>query len=371
MRAKPLILVVDDSPLNRKMLRKMLGRSGYELLEADSGQAALDIARGSEPDLILLDIMMPGMDGFAVCTELQAAARTSGIPVIFISAMDDTDSIVKGLEIGGVDYVRKPFAMAEVLARVKVHLGLKYARERLVQDQMKMLEELGQTQKSFLIDPQDMSEARFEYVFQPVLEAGGDFLDVVHLGEGNYAYIIADVSGHSLGTAYLTSALKIVFEENLALDQPVQEVLSIINAVLKRVLGERQFLTAGVTLINREEGSLKHFNAGHHPPVLVPGAGESEFLEGSGDLLGMFDKTEFGCVEREVQTGDRIFFYTDGLIETSDYGYSGKKAKEDLYRACISAKKEPLKTALDRIVQTMCPPPCGFHDDMIIMGTEI
>src|SRR6056297_2566040 len=105
MRTKSSILVVDDYPLNRKVLRRMLEQKGYETLEADSGQRALELARKHMPDLILLDIMKPGLDGYSTCGELQADSNTSVIPVIFISAMDETESIVRGLNSGGVDYI--------------------------------------------------------------------------------------------------------------------------------------------------------------------------------------------------------------------------------------------------------------------------
>lgn len=365
MRANSLVLIADDYPLNRKILRKVLDKNGYRVLEADSGGEALRLAREEIPDLILLDIMMPGMDGFAVCGELQSESATSAIPVIFISAMDDTDSIVRGLDLGGVDYIRKPFAGAEVLARVRVHLNLKYVRERLVREQMDILEELKQTQESFLIRPEEIPGAGFKYIFEPVLEAGGDFLDVIQLDPHTHAYVIADVSGHSLGTAYLTSALKVVFRENLASNQPVRQVLYMINAVLRRLFVPGQFLTAGITLIDREKGNLKHFNAGHTPPVLVRNSTEAEHLHGPGDVLGAFENIEFSCLEREISPGDRVYFYTDGLT------HGGRGSADELLKSCTAAADQSLGQSLESIRNRMCPEPCRFDDDMILMGTEV
>ncbi len=365
MRANSLILIVDDYPLNRKILRKVLDKKGYQVLEADNGKEGLRIAREEIPDLILLDIMMPGMDGFAVCGELQSESRTSAIPVIFISAMDDTDSIVHGLNLGGVDYIRKPLAGAEVLARVRVHLNLKYVRERLVQEQMDILEELKQTQESFLIRPEEIPGAKFEYIFEPVLEAGGDFLDAIQLDPHTHAYVVADVSGHSLGTAYLTSALKVVFRENLSTSQPVRQVLYMINAVLQKLFVPGQFLTAGITLIDREKGTLKHFNAGHTPPVLVRTSGEAEYLHGPGDVLGAFENIEFSCLERNISPGDRVYFYTDGLM------HGGRGSADKLLTSCTAASSQSLGESLGSIRSRICPEPCRFDDDMILMGTEI
>ncbi len=118
------ILLVDDNPANLKILYETLDGRGYRLLVADSGAKALAIARKASPNLILLDIMMPGMDGFEVCRQLKASPATSGSSVIFLSALDDIESKVRGFDLGGVDYISKPFQVKEVLARVQTHLKI-------------------------------------------------------------------------------------------------------------------------------------------------------------------------------------------------------------------------------------------------------
>ena len=122
MEAK--ILIVDDVPANLDVLRQTLESEGYEILVATSGEIALDVARDAKPHLILLDVMMEGMDGFETCRQLKASVSTQEIPVIFITAKTETEYIVKGFRLGGVDYVTKPFYEEEVLARVKTHLRI-------------------------------------------------------------------------------------------------------------------------------------------------------------------------------------------------------------------------------------------------------
>ena len=122
------ILIVDDSQVEIKIIRSYLGDE-YEIWEASNGEAALAIARGKKPDLILLDIVMPGMDGYTVCRQLKADPETAGIPVIFISVITDAKNIVKGFEAGGQDYITKPFYSPELCARIKVHIELKEAKE--------------------------------------------------------------------------------------------------------------------------------------------------------------------------------------------------------------------------------------------------
>ena len=128
---KDLVLVVDDNPQNLQVLGPMLENKGYDVAFATSGEQALEFIDSETPDLVLLDIMMPGMDGYQVCKRLKKEKTTASIPVIFLTAKSDADDIVQGFEAGGVDYVTKPFNSAELLARVKTHLELKNAREEI------------------------------------------------------------------------------------------------------------------------------------------------------------------------------------------------------------------------------------------------
>ena len=119
------ILIVDDTPENLTVLRQMLTEHDYRVRPALSGEIALKAVKADIPNLILLDIMMPGMDGFEVCSKLKSEARTSDIPVLFISALNEAEDKIKGFQVGGVDFITKPFNTAEVLARVETHLSLR------------------------------------------------------------------------------------------------------------------------------------------------------------------------------------------------------------------------------------------------------
>jgi len=126
------ILVVDDTPQNLKLVGAVLRGSGYRLSAARSGEEALMAAAAAPPDLILLDVGMPGIDGFATCARLKSHPLFADTPVIFLTAHTDSDSVVRGFAVGGVDYVAKPFRAEELLARVRTHLDLRSARRRLV-----------------------------------------------------------------------------------------------------------------------------------------------------------------------------------------------------------------------------------------------
>ena len=118
------ILIVDDTPANLDVLFDYLDMVGFTVLTAEDGMDALERAQRMLPDLILLDVMMPGIDGFETCRRLKSSDRTKDIPVIFVSALNDVENRVRGFEAGGVDYVTKPFQYREVLARITAHLTI-------------------------------------------------------------------------------------------------------------------------------------------------------------------------------------------------------------------------------------------------------
>ncbi|MCP4544060.1 MAG: response regulator [Chloroflexi bacterium] len=141
------ILIVDDTPANLRLLSGMLGEQGYKVRLAPNGKLALMNAQAAPPDLILLDIKMPGLSGYEVCEQLKADPRTRNIPVIFISALDQTEDKVKAFTLGGVDYVTKPLQVEEVLARVETHLKLRELQKQLTERVRELEEALAKVKK--------------------------------------------------------------------------------------------------------------------------------------------------------------------------------------------------------------------------------
>lgn len=126
------ILIVDDNPLNLQMLEIILRKEGYQTICAKNGQEAFQMVDRVKPDLIFLDIMMPGIDGYEVCRQLKASEQTRGIPIMFLTAKIDSEGIAHGFELGAADYVTRPFNRVELLARVKTHIALKRSLERVI-----------------------------------------------------------------------------------------------------------------------------------------------------------------------------------------------------------------------------------------------
>jgi len=149
--SQALILIVDDLPQNLQVLGSILRKNKYQIAVATNGQQALDVLNNISPDLILLDVMMPGIDGHEVCRRLKEQERTREISIIFLTAKSETADIVKGFELGAVDYVTKPFNATELLARVKTHIELKKNRDVILnlneklEEKNKILEKLAVT----------------------------------------------------------------------------------------------------------------------------------------------------------------------------------------------------------------------------------
>jgi two-component system sensor histidine kinase/response regulator len=152
----PNILIVDDVPANLKVLGEILKAEGYLVRPVPNGVLALQVAERTGPDLILLDIMMPDLNGFEVCKRLKENEKVSDIPVIFISALNDTQDIVKALQCGGVDFITKPFQSEEVIARVKTHLQLRYQSKKLMEQSIELQKLIATKDKFFSILAHDL-----------------------------------------------------------------------------------------------------------------------------------------------------------------------------------------------------------------------
>jgi DNA-binding response OmpR family regulator len=166
-----LILIVDDVPENLQVLGTILEEENYEVALSANGQQTLDLIDDIQPDLILLDIMMPELDGFEVCRRLKKSAATEKIPIIFLTAKTDTDDIVKGFELGAADYVTKPFSAPELLARVHTHLELKkIAHERIQKEKLQGIIEMAGAVCHELNQPIQVSSINSELAMADIKE---------------------------------------------------------------------------------------------------------------------------------------------------------------------------------------------------------
>jgi sigma-B regulation protein RsbU (phosphoserine phosphatase) len=319
------ILIVDDTPANLRLVSQMLAGRGYQVRPVPDGELALSAVRAEPPDLILLDVRMPGMDGYEVCTRLKADPQTRDIPIIFISALDATQDKVKAFTLGGVDYITKPFQIEEVLARVATHLTLRRLQDRLQRANEKMTRELtlaGEVQTSFL--PRDLPTIpgwQLSIVLRPARETSGDFCDVNLLPNGRFGILIADVVDKGVAAA-LYMALSWTLIRTYATLHPTQPEL-VLHAVNRRILSDtqaNQFVTAFYGILDPATGELVYASAGHCPPYLLVAGGDGQTLKltRTGMPLGIFEDETWGQSTAQVAPGDVLVLYTDGITEAQN-----------------------------------------------------
>ena len=316
------ILIVDDTPANLRLLSQMLAGEAYHVRPVPNGPLALAAARAEPPDLILMDIRMPEMDGYQVCRQLKAGDHTRDIPVIFISALDATQDKIKAFDCGGVDYVTKPFQAAEVLARVETHLALRALQTQLLDANERMSTELslaGEIQASFL--PSKLPELpgwQISAMLQPARQASGDFYDLIPLPGDRLGIVMADVSDKGAGAA-LYMALSCTLIRTYASEHPDHPDL-VLGAVNRRILKDttaRQFVTVFYGILDPGTGILVYSNAGHCPPYHARTAAgwDVKMLSRTGIPLGIFEDQRWEARTILLDHADLLLLYTDGITE--------------------------------------------------------
>jgi len=340
-REQKLILVVDDTPLNISAITGAL-KDTFRTKVATSGAKALAIAAADEkPDLILLDVMMPEMDGYEVCRRLKIDPTTREIPVIFLTAQTDAEDETHGFQVGAVDYVHKPFSPAVMIARVHTHLALRETREKLAQQLLAIQKELETArliQQSILPQtvPQiDGLDIAARYV--PMASVAGDFYDFIVVDNKHVGILVADVSGHGMPAALIASMLKIALAAQSARADDPARVLQGLNQVLCGKF-QHHYVTAAYVFVDMEKRTLSYAGAGH-PPLLLWGAappGVRDVTE-NGLFLGMFDSATYSSVKVPLAPGDRGLLYTDGISETNNP--EGAEFGSERFRQFLEAQK--------------------------------
>jgi sigma-B regulation protein RsbU (phosphoserine phosphatase) len=318
--AQKSILIVDDTPINIGVISGAL-KDSFATKVATSGQKALAIVSGKEkPDLILLDIMMPEMDGYEVCRRLKANPDTRDIPVIFLTSQTEAEDETKGFEVGAVDYIHKPFSAAVVKARVRTHLMLREAHAQIAQQLVEInteLEMARQIQLSILPSTTPKitgMDVVARYI--PMTSVAGDFYDFIVVDERHVGILIADVSGHGLPAALIASMLQVALTAQARHVSEPGKVLAGLNQALCGKF-QHNFVTAAYVYVDLEKNTMNYAGAGH-PPLLLwrKSTGSASQLLENGLVMGQFEEATYNSLQVPIEAGDRFVLYTDGILET-------------------------------------------------------
>jgi serine phosphatase RsbU (regulator of sigma subunit) len=313
------ILVVDDSPTNLQVLVPILSGSGHRILVARDGTTALAIARKAKPDLMLLDVMMPGLDGFEVCRQLKAEPGTRDTVVIFLSARGEVADKVSGLALGATDYITKPIQAEEVLARVGVHLSRLHLERELRQSRDRLDRELA---SAALMQRQLLPAAlpshpslRFASHYQTSRHAGGDYYDVLPLGTDRFGVLVADVSGHGAPAAIVMAMIRAVVHTYPGTPDDPPALLHYINRHFRFLWDTPMYATALYAVLDVRARTLRVSSAGH-PLPLIRRAGSVSTLPGETAMCVLWHELgDVASADHQLASGDVVVFYTDGITE--------------------------------------------------------
>jgi serine phosphatase RsbU (regulator of sigma subunit) len=351
MADRPKILIVDDEPFNVDYLEQELDDMDYDTVSASNGQEGLQQVATTQPDMILLDIMMPIMDGFEMLQKLKAEPDWQNIPVVIISAMNDMNSVVRGIQLGADDYLPKPFEPTLLKARLDAGLMRKRLRDlekQYLQGLEKELEIGHNIQLSFL--PAELPQVEGWEIaasLKSAREVAGDFYDVFET-DGYVCLVIGDVCDKGVGAALFMTLFRSLLRftitaknilETFSPAEKLNYAVTLTNNYVANIHGDTgMFATVFIGLLNPEDGKLSYINAGHERPILISGkSGGQQDLESTGIAVGVIPDWNFSVEEILLEPGDLLFAYTDGVPEVIDIDeiFFGKEQLFDLLESDV------------------------------------
>ncbi|MHC4070638.1 MAG: SpoIIE family protein phosphatase [Planctomycetota bacterium] len=343
------ILAVDDTPENLDVVKGILTPE-FIVKAATSGAMALKIAEKQAPDLILLDIMMPEMDGYEVCRRLKADEQTRDIPVIFLTAMDQTTDEAQGFGLGAADYMTKPVNPPILQARVRTHLALKQSMDELQsaysiikrhKERMEQELNVGRDIQMSMLPLEfpafpDRKEFDIHALLKPAREVGGDFYDFFFISENEICLIVGDVSGKGVPAALFMAVTKTMIKTRAADDHSPASIVTRVNDELSADNPASMFVTLFLGVVNLQTGGFRYTNAGHNPPYILRSGGNLQCLDQRhGPIIAAVEGVAFKETAAELGRGDTVLIFTDGVTEAMDTGqqlYSESRLEDLLGR---------------------------------------
>lgn len=344
------VLVVDDSRAQRRILAVQLARWGYAVVEAETGEAALELARAQPFDIVLSDWVMPGMSGLDFCRAFRALPRECYGYFILLTSKSEKTEVAAGLECGADDFLAKPVNSEELRARLRAGERIVGMQQELVQKNRLIKTTLDQLQKVYDSLDRDLVEARKlqqslmmdrkrEFggcravaLFRPSGHVGGDLVGSFQANPAHVALYSVDVSGHGVASAMMTARLSGLLsggspDQNIALSAtgdgrmhawPPEVVAARLNRVMLEELKVEQYFTMVYAEIDLENGLCRMVQAGHPHPMVLRANGKVEVLGNGGLPVGLIQKARYERITLRLAPGDRLLLASDGITECPD-----------------------------------------------------
>lgn len=388
------LLVIDDNPVNRNLLASILKKEGYEIVTAAGGKEGLMCAQQEQFNLILLDIIMPEMDGVSVCRALQQNERTCDVPIIMVSSLEVAETKIQCFDLGAVDYITKPFHAGEVLARIRSQLQIRELTKSL-QESNKLLQKrqdvIDRDMKAAAAIQRVLLPAKFpfekrlqgQYTFHSCERIGGDIFNVFALDEHSVGIYIVDVCGHGVPAAMIATLISQAMSPGGSLVKTVSTTtksyqinspLQVLEQLDTEFPFERfnQYFTICYLVLDLRTGSFSYSSAGHPPILLQHHTGEITFLDVGGTIIGLGNLAPAREEERgTMHKGDRLFFYTDGIVEIENEEgemFGVERVKELIYQQQtipLNQTSQPIDRELEKFTSGALP-----ADDISLLAIE-
>ncbi|MFT6557600.1 SpoIIE family protein phosphatase [Sneathiella sp.] len=337
------ILVVEDSDLIRELIGACLMTDGYfNISYAENGQDALEVIELQVPDLIVLDLEMPIMDGFELCKELRSRQSTASIPILIQSGRDTAADITRAFDLGATDMIVKPIKKFEILARTKVHLEHRFFVEKLTDFHDRVASELEQARqlqldicpsKEELISFHSLYGLRIGWHYEPSSELGGDIGGIYPIDENRIAFYIADFSGHGVAAALNTFRMQTWLSSSANLYSSPDLLLKALNQFLYQSLPRGSYATMLFGCLDLTNNVLEYSAAGTQPPLLKQSSAPFDLFslfESKGMPLGLRPDWDYALNIVDFPIGAQLILYSDALVEVdlTDGGFLGEKGLE-------------------------------------------
>ena len=313
------VLIVDDVKTNVDILVQAL-RDEYKLSVALDGNAALRSVEKAPPDLVLLDIVMPDLDGYEVCRRLRASEPTRELPIMFLSALEDVHDKTRGFEVGGNDYLTKPFEVLEVKARVRSLLKAKLYADAVREAMARDLRIAREIQMGIL--PADLGAAtkgtglEVRAVIEPAREVGGDLYEVVRVSDDRVVVALGDVSGKGIPAALFMAVAVTILRTLARQSAEPGEILMRLNDELAEQNPRGMFVTMQCLLFDLKERRVSGAGAGHHQLALLsPGQAPRLAFASTGRPAGLLPSNPIEQESLPLEPGQTFVLFSDGVSE--------------------------------------------------------
>ncbi|MCM3626935.1 SpoIIE family protein phosphatase [Paenibacillus glycanilyticus] len=358
------IIIVDDNATNQLIVQTILNKAGYrnlltvssarelyELLGVGGSAAAVD----TDVELILMDMMMPDIDGIDACRTVLQDKRYKDIPIIFVTAVGDSNKMAEALDAGACDYVMKPINRMELLARIRSAMRLKQEIDRHKEHDKKMKSELElakQVQLSVLSTAIDDENLKINAAYQPSSELAGDFYNWYRIDKNRYGIILLDMMGHGISSSLVCMYISSVLRDTITRISDIEQVMHELNRYMNQLHMKDElmsyYFTAIYLVLDVEEKTIEYVNAGH-PSGIAFLDGKPALLEPCCSAIGLFNNLKVNKGKLQYKRDAGIVLYTDGL---TDGMAGGEEISSD---ALISLMQNEQRLDPSELVASMIP----------------